>query len=249
MMPDTKALYDSNLTEMCLFLDFDGTLVSLAPTPDTIEVPTLLPGILAKLHDQLSGRLYLVSGREISALEHFLPEFPGDMFGAHGAESRRSGLYKKHPLVGSQPVWDVHESAKKVVAAIPRTTLETKDTGAVIHYRAVPDAAGAVRKAAHRIAKSVVGMELHTSKMAFEIRPDDVSKANAVQQILHTQPSDLYPVVIGDDTTDEEAMAVANNAGGFSVRVGDGETCAAYRLSDPAAVIALLEHWIEKSPA
>jgi trehalose 6-phosphate phosphatase len=53
-------------------------------------------------------------------------------------------------------------------------------------------------------------------------------------------------VVIGDDVTDEEAMVVANAAGGFAVRVGGGDTCAAYCLPNPAAVLALLESWLSE---
>jgi trehalose 6-phosphate phosphatase len=87
---------------------------------------------------------------------------------------------------------------------------------------------------------------MHTSKMAFEIRPSDASKAGAVHAIIAEQPSGIRPVVIGDDVTDEEAMVVANAAGGFAVRVGGGDTCAAYCLPNPAAVLALLESWLSE---
>ena len=43
--PDLRDLRDAG--GVALFLDFDGTLVELAPTPDSIEVPTDLARRLA----------------------------------------------------------------------------------------------------------------------------------------------------------------------------------------------------------
>jgi trehalose 6-phosphate phosphatase len=246
MTDDVDTITREGTTDIYLMLDFDGTLIDLAPTPDGIHVPDRLHGLLAGLHAKLDGRLCLVSGREVAVLERFLPDFPGDIFGAHGAEVRRGGTLSRHPLVGSPVVADVQSQAQDAVAQMHGVTLETKDTGAVIHYRAVPQAEGAARAAAETIAAAAPGMEMHTSKMAFEIRPSNASKAGAVHAIIAEQPSGIRPVVIGDDVTDEEAMVVANAAGGFAVRVGGGDTCAAYRLPDPAAVLALLESWLSE---
>ncbi|MGO8484729.1 haloacid dehalogenase, partial [Rhizobium leguminosarum] len=40
-----------------MFLDIDGTLLNLAPTPDAIEVPEALPGQLHRLSNKLGGAL------------------------------------------------------------------------------------------------------------------------------------------------------------------------------------------------
>ena len=243
MTSDGTTLRDTAPDDLYLFLDFDGTLVDLAETPDGITVPGDLSDTLARLHARLNGRVSLVSGREIATLEGFLPDFPGDIFGAHGAESRQGGTLARHALVGSPVVADVQDQARAAVAATRGLTLETKDTGAVIHYRGAPQAEEAARAAADRIATGAEGMELHVSKMAFEIRPADASKAGAVAAVMDRQPQGVRPVVIGDDVTDEEAMAVANARNGLCIRVGEGETCAEYRLSDPAAVRDLLSVW------
>ncbi len=245
MTSDDLHLRSLKPRNLCIFLDFDGTLVELAATPDGIHVPSGLHGLLTRLHHRVEGRLFIVSGREVSTLKRFLPLYRGDMFGAHGAESWRDGRLERHRLVGSHVVTQVQDAARQAVGSIEGLTLETKDTGAVFHYRGAPQAEDAAHEAAGRIADAADGMALHASKMAFEIRPSDVSKADAVTQVMASQPGHIRPVVVGDDTTDEEAMAVANDRGGVSVRVGAGNTCAMHRLPDPAAVIAVLAHWAQ----
>src|SRR5256885_13267015 len=55
-----------------LFLDFDGTLVPLAETPDVIAPdPALIP-MLARLQGMLGGALAIVTGRQLEVLDHFL---------------------------------------------------------------------------------------------------------------------------------------------------------------------------------
>ena len=48
------------------FLDVDGTLVDLAPTPDGVTVPATLPSLLERLSTVTSGALALVSGMDIA---------------------------------------------------------------------------------------------------------------------------------------------------------------------------------------
>ena len=56
-----------------LFLDFDGTLVDLADTPDSIRVPAGLAPLLEQLRQRLRGRLAIVSGRSLADLDRHLP--------------------------------------------------------------------------------------------------------------------------------------------------------------------------------
>jgi trehalose 6-phosphate phosphatase len=46
--------------------------------------------------------------------------------------------------------------------------------------------------------------------------------------------------MLGDDTTDEDAIATALALGGVGVKVGEGPSAAALRARDPAAVRAWL---------
>src|SRR5690606_3421853 len=56
-----------------LFLDFDGTLVELAPTPDAARVHDRLINLLSLLSERLQGRLAIISGRPVAGIREFLP--------------------------------------------------------------------------------------------------------------------------------------------------------------------------------
>src|SRR5665213_2413359 len=70
------------------FLDFDGTLVETADTPDDVSVPHDLPAMLTRLAARAGGALALVSGRTIEALDRLLAPTQFAAAGVHGAELR-----------------------------------------------------------------------------------------------------------------------------------------------------------------
>ncbi|MEM9678134.1 MAG: trehalose-phosphatase, partial [Pseudomonadota bacterium] len=75
----------------------------------------------------------------------------------------------------------------------------------------------------------------------FELRAAAASKGAAVRSFMQSPPfQGRVPVFVGDDTTDEDAFAAAQDLGGLGIKVGDGKTCARLRVADCAAVHALL---------
>ena len=227
-----------------VFLDFDGTLVELAETPDGITVPDALPGLLERVADAVGGRLHLVSGRDVSAIARFLPGFGGDIHGGHGAQARIDGEMRRHPMSGGDEVRQAQDRARAFASARDGVTAELKDAGAVLHYRQAPAEGAAVAEFMQAEAAKVPRFEAHGAKMAVELKPQDASKGGVVERVLRDHP-DGRPLVLGDDATDEPAMAAANARGGMSVKVGEGESCALQRLDGPAAVHRALAEWIE----
>ena len=61
---------------IALFLDLDGTLLEIAPTPEQVVVPPGLPLLLANLHAQLGGALAIVTGRAGGADHLAMPFAP-----------------------------------------------------------------------------------------------------------------------------------------------------------------------------
>jgi trehalose 6-phosphate phosphatase len=77
--------------------------------------------------------------------------------------------------------------------------------------------------------------------MAFEIRPDGASKDAAVKHLMGEAPFEgRRPVYIGDDVTDEPALAYCRSCEGMAIKVGEGHTEGNYRLDGVPDVLAYL---------
>ena len=64
------------LPASALLLDLDGTLLDLAPTPDSVVVPAGLPDTLRALRDRLGGALAIVTGRPVETIDALLGDAP-----------------------------------------------------------------------------------------------------------------------------------------------------------------------------
>lgn len=80
--------------------------------------------------------------------------------------------------------------------------------------------------------------------MVIELAVIETSKGHALD-ILETQFGSDATVYIGDDVTDEKAFAHLTGEHDISVKVGDGDTAARYRIADTDDVAALLELVVE----
>ena len=73
-----------------LFLDIDGTIIDIAPTPESVVVPESLKLSLSRLGEQLDGALALVSGRTLSAIDELFAPLKFTAAGAHGGAALRA---------------------------------------------------------------------------------------------------------------------------------------------------------------
>ncbi|MBS0126382.1 trehalose-phosphatase [Thetidibacter halocola] len=227
-----------------LLLDFDGTLVDLAETPGGIAIDPGLPSLLDDLARATGGALALVSGRAIDDLAGFLPGYGGPLIGGHGAETRLDGRISRHPLAGSALLARLWSEVQALAAEAPGLLAEPKPTGCVLHYRRAPGHEAWVQDRLAALAGSAPGIEAHQSKMAVELRPDDIGKDRAVAALLQLPPfAGRAAIFCGDDATDEPAMAFCLQAGGTAIKVGKGPSAAPHRLDAPAALRAALTHW------
>jgi len=232
--------------QTAVFLDFDGVLVALAELPNAIVVAPSLAGLMADLDAATQGAMSIVSGRELRDLRRYLPDAPASAIGSHGAERALSGApVWTHPAIGSPTVAEVQTRVEGLLRLSGGILIERKPTGAVAHYRQVPEAEAELESACVQIAAAFPGYECHAAKCAFELRPDDVGKAKAVAWAMeHPAFLGRTPVYMGDDATDEPALAWVQDNGGLAVKVGEGDSVAHQRLAGPQDVHALLASWI-----
>lgn len=232
----------SEIAQPALLLDFDGTLVDLAATPDAITVPEYLGPALQSKAAALDGRLALVSGRFVGDLRSHLPDSRLVMCGSHGAEIESpegsSVATRETPRVPDA----VMESARAFVAGAGGVLLEEKALGLGLHYRDRPELADDVRRFARQLAADH-DLHLREAKMLFELATTTANKGDGVRAIMAQPPFEgSVPVFVGDDQTDEDGFAAVDELGGFGILVGElRETKARYRLLDVAAV----HDWLE----
>ena len=219
-----------------LFLDFDGTLVDFAPTPESIKLRLGSRELLERVSRRLNGALALVSGRKIADLDRFLAPLELPASGVHGQEYRPApGDLRVRPAT---PEFDL--ARRRLSAALrPEDPLLIEDKGGslVVHYREHPDLRGRAKAIA---SAAVSGLDdLHTVEghYIFEIRQRGVTKAIALE-LFSDQPAfrKRMPVFVDDDTTDEDGLRAAGRAGGFGIKVGPGATDADFCLRDVSAV-------------
>jgi len=223
-----------------LFLDFDGTLVDLAPQPDAVIVPSGLVSTLEALNKYLHGAVALISGRPIEQIDSFLHPLRLAVAGVHGTERRRSD--GEVSLLSTHPLQLVEETALALKAQHPLLRVENKRGSVALHYRQAPELEPLCLRAMQAAVEESPGLALLRGKMVVEAKPGGASKGHAIEAFLHEAPFlGRSPVFIGDDATDEVGFATVQRLRGLGIKVGEGPTVAWQRLDSPADLRNLLQ--------
>jgi trehalose 6-phosphate phosphatase len=205
-----------------LLLDLDGTLIDLAPTPDSVVVPADLPGVLIRLRDRLDGALAVVTGRPIETVDALLPGVATAVAGEHGGAIRH---WPDAPVERAQ-AFQIPEAwlpeADEWVRAFPGALVERKARGFVLHFRLAPEAGPILREKLAALMGDWPHHQVSTAHMAWEIKPAGIDKGGATTALMARPPfAGRVPVFVGDDVTDEDGMRVARAMGGLGLRVQD----------------------------
>lgn len=218
-----------------LFLDFDGTLVDLAPAPEAVVVPAGLLETLRTLAGYLGGALAVISGRPIAQIDEFLHPLRLPVAGVHGAERR--SLDGALTLAHTHPLEHVEEVAAALAARYPALRVESKRGSLALHYRQAPELEQLCLEAMRAAVDESPGLTLLRGKMVVEAKPGGASKGHAIEAFMHEPPFlGRSAVFIGDDATDEVGFATVQRLLGLGIKVGEGPSVAWQRLESPAAL-------------
>lgn len=225
-----------------LFLDFDGTLVEIAPTPDAVTVSPAIAASLGGLKNVLEGALAIVTGRPIADVERYLPGLSLDVCGMHGLERRVGGVTVSPEFPDlSAEISVLHDR----LSDHPGVLVEDKGIGVAVHWRLAPDAATVAQDALADLARRLgPGYRIQDGKSVRELVPGTSHKGEAIRDLMRDPPyAGRVPVFVGDDRTDERGFEVVEEMGGVGVKIGPGETLASRRIDTPAALEHLLVRW------
>lgn len=224
-----------------LFLDLDGVLAPLAPTPDAVGPDIRRTQVLKRLTDRLQGRVAIVSGRTLSEIDRISDGAARAASGVHGLQRRRGD--------GSLANRAPDPAVRRAVAAFdafaadrPGVIVEDKALAAGLHYRQAPGVSAEALALATALARET-GLALQPGSMVLELKTPGTDKGAALIAFMGEAPfAGAVPIMVGDDLTDEHGFEAAEALGGFGVLVGpERPTAARYRLEDVAAVLDWLD--------
>ncbi|GAB4100518.1 trehalose-phosphatase [Sinomonas halotolerans] len=224
-------------------LDFDGVVAPIVtraedarPTPETADAVARLAG----LPDTLTA---FVSGRSLASLVKVASPDPRTLLvGSHGAEVRLGG--EEHPVVldpeQEAALATLHRVLAEVSSQAEGTWVEEKPAGRVLHTReAAPETAAAAVAEARRQLAAHAGVFIKEGKQVLECSVVHATKGEGIAFLRQVAEADAV-FFAGDDVTDEDAFR-ALEAGDVGVKVGEGETAAEFRVTDPAAMAQTVE--------
>jgi trehalose 6-phosphate phosphatase len=230
-----------DLRHIAILLDVDGTILDIAPTPASVDVPASLRRALAVVSERVGGALALVSGRPLPDLDSIFAPLRLPAIGGHGAELRldAGGIERcAEPLDA-----ELRRELGAIAARHPGVIAEDKGYSVALHYRKAPAHGLSVVHEVKRACAANRSIELLAGKAVIEVKAKGFNKGTAVRALMTHPPfRGRVPIFIGDDRTDEAAFAVVPEFRGQAISVGRKVAGVADRFETPADV----RRWLER---
>jgi trehalose 6-phosphate synthase/phosphatase len=220
--------------KLVLLLDYEGTLMPFAATPQLARPDGEIRHLLATLAARPNTEVHVMSGRDRDTMASWLGDLPLTLHAEHGFFARPAGGEGHETDSLADMPWrePVREIMRGFAARTPGALVEEKAVGLAFHYRSVdPDFAA---QQANELRQHLLEMfsnapvAIVAGDKVIEVRPQSVHKGRIVERIRERLPDGLL-VVMGDDDSDEDAFA-ALPEGAVSIHVGPGYSKARYRL-------------------
>jgi trehalose 6-phosphate synthase/phosphatase len=222
-----------------LLLDYDGTLVPFAPSPELARPDPALRELLTALAARPHWEVHVVSGRPQDVLERWFGALPVGLHAEHGMWSRLPGAraWTGGPTVDMDWRPAVAAILDDFAVRTPGSLVEEKSASLAWHYRACDPEFGqrqALELHAHLTERlSNLPVQILSGDKVIEIRPHGMTKGGVVTTIRDAAPPRAILCALGDDRTDDD-MFRALGEGDIGIQVGNRGTRAAYVVADVA---------------
>ena len=201
---------DNQLPDVHLLLDYDGTLVPIANSPELAVPDDDVLALLDALARRSGLHVGIVSGRAFPSLDSWFGCLPIALWAEHGFW-HRAGPGEPWETAGSVPSGWMQQVAPilgQIMASTPGSHVERKTVSIAWHYRLTEPSLAA--RQAHLLRarlESELGdlpFDVLEGKKVIEVRLRGVSKAIVAERIVAGMSPHTSVVAIGDDRTDEE---------------------------------------------
>ncbi len=235
----------SSYKQIALFLDYDGTLTPIAPKPELALLDPEIKNLLSKL--ALKYPMGIISGRDRSNVEQLVGINRIYYAGSHGFDIM--GPFHSFCMLQKGDEWSLLlEALAKEANNLDLKGIEVKACSVAIHYRLIPEEElTPFFKKIDQLKKKFPKLQVKEGKKVVEFLPNitwDKGKALLwLLEVMQLEGSDVCPLFIGDDITDEDAFLVVKKRGGVSFAVLDEmrDTHAQFTLKSVEEVKKVLE--------
>ena len=240
----------ARVPQLLIGCDYDGTLAPLVddpaaagPLPEAVAAVRALAALPQTVVAVISGRAL----RDLATLSRLPSEV--HLVGSHGSEFDLGFIQRLPP--------ELHELHARLLAELKAIRASIPASGSRPSRRASPctSAASTRRSAIRRSRRSAAGRHRgpistsRTARTSIELSLLATDKGAAVTA-LRVQASASAVLYLGDDVTDENAFARLHGPD-VGVKIGGGETLAAYRVEEPIDAVRVLgfllemrRHWL-----
>ncbi|KAG6400251.1 hypothetical protein SASPL_137076 [Salvia splendens] len=250
--------------QIVVFLDYDGTLSPIVEDPDRAFITSEMREAVRDVAKLFPSAI--VSGRCRAKVYDFVQLTELYYAGSHGMDIKGPSKGHKSQKRGNQTVLcqparaflpiidEVYKALIEQVKHIPGAKVENNRFCLSVHYRCVEEKKWVeLADQVKLVIKDYSQLRVTHGRKVFEIRPTiKWDKGNAVEFLLESlgfdESSDVFPIYVGDDRTDEDAFRVLRERDqglGILVSKGPKETNASYTLQEPMEVMDFLRRLVE----
>ncbi|CAK9186442.1 unnamed protein product [Ilex paraguariensis] len=249
--------------QIVMFLDYDGTLSPIVEDPDRAFMSKEMRETVRDVAKYFPTAV--VSGRCRDKVYSFIGLSELYYAGSHGMDIKgptTGHKYKKgNQSVLCQPareflpmINEVYKALLEETKSIPGATVENNKFCISVHFRCVDEKKwDALAEQVRSVLKDYPKLRLTQGRKVLEVRPTiKWDKGKALEFLLkslgYANSSNVFPIFIGDDRTDEDGFKVLRKRGqgiGILVSKVPKETNASYSLQEPSEVMYFLQRLVE----
>jgi trehalose 6-phosphate synthase/phosphatase len=228
-----------------IFLDYDGTLVPFASTPETAKPDLKLQNLLISLAEDAKNQVVIISGRNKESLEEFFMDIDIGLVAEHGAWIR-DGRGKWMTTGNYNTDWKrtIRPILERFKRRTPGALVEEKDFSLVWHYRGADPELSLVRVAELKetlyFLTSNLELDVAEGNKIVEVKNAGINKGRAAMTWMSKKSWD-FMLAVGDDVTDEDLFSVLPEFA-YSIKVGLAPSKAKFRFKSQKDVRSLLEN-------
>ncbi|XP_042404256.1 probable trehalose-phosphate phosphatase 6 [Zingiber officinale] len=247
-----------------MFLDYDGTLSPIVDDPDRAFMSDAMREAVRNVARHFPTAI--VSGRRRDKVYNFVQLRELYYAGSHGMDikgpskgtkrtrSKNKALFFQPASQFLPVIHEVYEKLVEKTSSIPGSRIENNTFTLSVHFRCIDEKKwSSLTEQVGSVLLDYPQLMLTVGRKVLEVRPTiKWDKGKALEFLLESlgfaNCSNVFPVYIGDDNTDEDAFRVLHEREqgvGILVSKVQKKTTASFSLRDPTEVMEFLHRLVE----